>query len=75
MIALAYAILAAIAVTACGFVAGPILRARENSGRFVLLAAAALCVVGVGGGLYLYLGQPQLAVRTLEGSNAGDLNA
>ena len=75
MIALAYAILAAIAVTACGFVAWPILRARENRGRFVLLAAAALFVVGVGGGLYLYLGQPQLAVRTLEGSNAGDLNA
>ncbi len=34
-----------------------------------------LFVLGVGGGLYLTLGQPQLAVRTLEGSNARDLNA
>jgi cytochrome c-type biogenesis protein CcmH len=75
MTVLAYAILAAIALAACGFVAWPILRARENRGRFVLVAAAMLFVFGVGGGLYLYLGQPQLAVRTLEGSNAGDLNA
>lgn len=75
MIVLAFVILAAIALAACAFVAWPILRAPGSRGRFVLAAAAALFVLGVGGGLYLILGQPQLAVRTLEGSNARDLNA
>ena len=75
MIALAFAILAAIALVAGGFVAWPILRAGANRGRFVLAAAAVLFVLGVGGGMYLLLGQPQLAVRTLEGSDAKDLNA
>ncbi|MBL6853552.1 MAG: tetratricopeptide repeat protein [Alphaproteobacteria bacterium] len=75
MIALAFVILAAIALAACGFVALPILRSRDTRGRYVLAAAAVLFVLGVGGGLYLFLGQPQLAVRTLEGSQARDLNA
>lgn len=75
MIVLTWIILIAIALAACGFVAWPILRTQGGRGRFVLLAAAALFVLGVGGGTYLYIGQPQLAVRTLEGSNARDLNA
>jgi cytochrome c-type biogenesis protein CcmH len=75
MTAVAFLILALIAAVACGFVAWPIWRARGERGRFVLLAAAALFVLGVGGGLYLVLGQPQLAVRALEGEKARDLNA
>jgi cytochrome c-type biogenesis protein CcmH len=75
MSTLAFAILAAVAVMACGFVAWPILRAQQTRGRLVLAAAATLFVLGVGGGMYLLLGQPQLAVRTLEGSDARDLNA
>jgi cytochrome c-type biogenesis protein CcmH len=75
MTVLAYVILAAIALAACGFVAWPIFRAPETRGRFVLMAAAVLFVLGLGGGMYLFLGQPQLAARTLEGADAGDLNA
>ena len=75
MIALTFAILAAIALVACAIVAWPIVRAGESRGRWVLAGAAALFVLGVGGGTYLYVGQPQLAVRTLEGSDARDLNA
>jgi cytochrome c-type biogenesis protein CcmH len=75
MTALAFAILALIALAACGFAVWPILRARADRGRFVLAGAAALFVLGVGGGLYLLLGQPQLAVRSLEGDQARDLNA
>lgn len=75
MTALAFVILAAIAAVACGFAAWPILRAGETRGRFVLAGAAVLFVLGLGGGMYLFLGQPQLAVRTLEGSNARELNA
>jgi cytochrome c-type biogenesis protein CcmH len=75
MTAIAFAILAAIVATACAFIAWPIFRAPAQRGRLVLLAAAMLFVIGVAGGMYLYLGHPQLAVRTLEGSNARDLNA
>ena len=72
---LAYVILALIALAACGFVAWPILAKRDERGRVVLAAAVALLVLGVGGGLYVAFGHPALAVRTLEGSNAHDLNA
>ncbi|MBV9418282.1 MAG: hypothetical protein JO348_00785 [Alphaproteobacteria bacterium] len=75
MTALTYAILALIALAACGFAVWPILRARADRGRFVLAGAAALFVLGVGGGIYLVLGQPQLAARSLQGENARDLNS
>jgi cytochrome c-type biogenesis protein CcmH len=72
---LTFAILGAIVAVACAFAAWPIVRATSNRGRYVLAAAVALLISGIGGGLYLALGQPQLAVRTLEGRNARDLNA
>jgi cytochrome c-type biogenesis protein CcmH len=75
MTALAFLIFAAIALAAGGFAAWPIVTRRGGNGRLVLAAAAILFVLGIGGGLYLLLGQPALAVRTLEGSNAKDLNA
>jgi cytochrome c-type biogenesis protein CcmH len=75
MTLIAFLIFGVIAAVACAFVTWPIVRVSSSNGRFVLGAAAALFVTGVGGGLYLTLGQPQLAVRTLEGSNARDLNA
>ena len=75
MTVLAFFIFGLIVALACAFVAWPIARTTSNRGRFVLGAAAALFISGIGGGLYLYLGQPQLAVRTLEGRNARDLNA
>jgi cytochrome c-type biogenesis protein CcmH len=75
MTILAYLIFAVIAAAACAFVAWPIAAHRSGRGRFVLGAAAVLFVLGLGGGLYLMLGQPFLAVRTLDGSQAQDLNA
>jgi cytochrome c-type biogenesis protein CcmH len=75
MTAIAFLIFGVVIAIACVFVAWPIARATPNRGRYVLGAAAALFISGIGGGLYLYLGQPQLAVRTLEGRNARDLNA
>jgi cytochrome c-type biogenesis protein CcmH len=75
MSVLATLILALVAALACGFVAWPILAQRNVRGRFVLGAAAAVFVLGVGGGLYLVFGHPALATRTLQGEQARDLNA
>src|SRR4051812_31506869 len=75
MAALAFLILFAIALAAATFVAWPILRAPERRGRALLAAAAVLFVLGLGGGLYLLIGQPQLAERSLQGDAARDLNA
>ncbi|MGZ5923340.1 MAG: tetratricopeptide repeat protein [Rhizomicrobium sp.] len=75
MIVLTYVILALIALVACGFVAWPVLRRQNDRGRYVLAAAAALFILGGGGALYLQLGHPFLATRTLEGDRADDLNA
>lgn len=75
MTVLAFVILAAVALAACGFVAWPILRRGEARGRYVLGAAAVLFVLGIGGGLYVGFGHPALAVRTMQGANAADLNA
>lgn len=75
MTVLAFVILGLIATAACGFVAWPILRDGAGRGRLLLGAAAVLFVLGVGGGMYVEFGHPALAVRTLEGSHARDLNA
>ena len=78
MTALAVLILALVAAAACGFVTWPILAQRGGGsmrGRAVLGASAVLFVLGIGGGLYAEFGHPALAVRTLQGSGAGDLNA
>ena len=75
MIAATYGLLALIAVIACAFVAVPILRMQATRGGMVLAAAAALFVFGLGGALYLQFGHPELATRTLEGTQARDLNS
>jgi len=72
---LTFVILLAVALIACGFTVLPVLRTRSNRGRFVLAAAIAALVLGVGGGSYLILGAPQLALRSLRGDNARNLNA
>lgn len=63
------------AAIAAGFVVWPILRRREDvlRGRAVLAAAAAFLVLGVGGGVYLILGSPQVALRSLTGASVTDL--
>ena len=75
MTVLAYVILALVVVLACGFVAWPIVAQRGGRARLLLAGAAALFVLAIGGGLYVEFGHPALAVRTLQGSDAHDLNA
>jgi len=75
MTALAFAIFALVALVAAGFVAGPILWRLKGRQGLVLGAAAILFVIGAGGALYLMLGHPALAVRTLKGDKDRSTNA
>ena len=75
MTALAFFVFALIALAAAAFVAWPVLARLKGRGRILLGAAAVLFVLGLGGALYLYLGHPALAVRTLEGDKDHSTNA
>jgi cytochrome c-type biogenesis protein CcmH len=77
MIAAVVVIFLLIALVAAGFAVWPILRVRNDDIRARLLLAGAIValVLGIGGGAYLELGRPALAVRTLDGRNTTDLNA
>lgn len=75
MIALTFLVFVAIALIAASFVAWPVLGRRQDKGRLILGAAAILFVLGLGGALYLWLGQPSLAARTLAGRNDHSTNA
>jgi cytochrome c-type biogenesis protein CcmH len=69
-------IFTAIALIAIGFAVGPILFARGRGwGRLLLAGALALFVLGVGGGTYLMLGRPDLAVRTMAGASSNQIGA
>jgi cytochrome c-type biogenesis protein CcmH len=61
------AIFGALALLAALFASWPILRARDTRlpARLLLLGAAALSVLAVGGGLYVAEGTPSLALRSL----------
>jgi cytochrome c-type biogenesis protein CcmH len=73
--ALTFLIFVIVALVAAAFVVGPVLAQRSLRGRYVLAAAGVLLVLGIGGGLYVTLGQPGLALRTLKGSNDHSTNA
>jgi cytochrome c-type biogenesis protein CcmH len=75
MDALLILIFLAIIAVATAFVVWPILRKGEDSRarRAMLAASATALILGVGGGVYLMLGSPGLALRTLAGPNASDL--
>ena len=75
MTALAFAVFAVVALVAAGFVAGPVLWRLKDRAGLVLGAAAILFVFGVGGALYLMLGHPNLAARTLKGDRDRSTNA
>jgi cytochrome c-type biogenesis protein CcmH len=77
MTALLILIFLAFAAVAIGFVGWPILRARDESlaGRIVLVLAMSAFLLGIGGGLYLYLGKPALALRSLTGPQADQPNS
>lgn len=75
MSALLILIFLALVMVAAAFVVWPILRRRTDGvgRRAVLGAAAAVLVLGVGGGVYLMLGSPGLALRALTGPGQTDL--
>ena len=75
MNALLILLFVAVIAVAAGFVVWPILRRGEDgrARRAVLAAAAAVLVLGVGGGVYLMLGSPGLALRALKGPSETDL--
>jgi cytochrome c-type biogenesis protein CcmH len=77
MTALLVLIFLTLAAVAIGFVGWPILRAGGGSlaSRIVLLSAVGALLLGIGGGLYIYLGKPTLALRTLTGPSADDFNS
>jgi len=75
MTALAFLIFAIVALAAATFVAAPVLMRLKGRRGLVLGAAAVLFVLDVGGVLYLTLGHPALAVRTLKGKNDRSTNA
>lgn len=65
----------AVALIAIAFAAVPLWRKAKGKGRALLLAAVALFMLGIGGGTYIVLGHPHLAMREAEGLNSRDLNA
>jgi cytochrome c-type biogenesis protein CcmH len=65
-----FLLLAAIAV---GFAVLPLLRDRGSRGRFVLMGAVAALVLGLGLGVYVMLGSPALALRSLTGPSDTDI--
>jgi cytochrome c-type biogenesis protein CcmH len=70
MIILLLLIFAALFAVAVGFVFWPL---RRRPGRTLLGVALAALVLGVGGGSYVMLGQPVLAMRTLTGPKSTDV--
>ncbi len=70
-------VFASIALAAAGFAAWPVLRrtSAPMAGRALLAGAIAAFVLGIGGGFYIWSGQPQLALRSLEGPQANDLRS
>jgi cytochrome c-type biogenesis protein CcmH len=68
------AVFAGLALLALGFALTPIIR-TGSKGRALLMAAIVLFMLGVGGGTYLMLGHPSLALRSLQGADSNDINA
>jgi cytochrome c-type biogenesis protein CcmH len=60
-----------LALAAAAFACWPVLRRRE-AGSWILAGAVATLVLGIGGGVYLWLGTPELALRTLTGPQDND---
>lgn len=71
-----YIVFALLALVAAAFVAWPIWRmAGTKKARALLAGAVVLFVLGIGGGVYLVVGQPHLALRETEGLNSRDPNS
>ena len=63
-----------VALLAIGFAALPVWQEKALKGRYLLIGAIALALLGVGGGTYWMLGQPYLAWRSAQGVQTRDVN-
>ena len=63
-----------IAAIAIGFAAVPLWRIENRKKRALLMAAAALPILAIGGGTYLLLGRPHLAEREANGLKTHEVN-
>jgi cytochrome c-type biogenesis protein CcmH len=66
-----FALVAAVAVA---FAAAPLFRVSQVKTRVLLLAVAAIFIIGIGGGSYYLLGRPHLAQREASGLNTREVN-
>jgi cytochrome c-type biogenesis protein CcmH len=62
-----------VALLAIGFAALPVWQSKALKGRYLLIGAIALALLGVGGGTYWMLGQPYLAWRSAQGVQTRDV--
>ena len=60
-------------IAAAGFAMWPVLRAGR--GRWLLAGAVVLFVMAIGGGTYLLLGRPELALRASRGPDTQDIGS
>jgi len=67
------AIFLVLCAAAIGFAVWPLLRGGSQRGRYLLSGALAAVVFGVGVGIYMMLGTPQLALRSLTGPSDTDV--
>lgn len=74
MSAVPYIGFALVAAVAVAFAAAPLFGIGQKQARALWLAAAALFIVGVGGGTYYLLGRPHLAQREASGLNTREVN-
>lgn len=68
-----------VALIAIAFAAVPLWRKApeklSGKNRAILLAAASLSILGIGGGTYVLLGRPHLAVREAQGLESREMSA
>jgi cytochrome c-type biogenesis protein CcmH len=62
-----------LCAAAIGFAIWPLLRGGSRRGRYLLGGALAAVVFGIGVGVYVMLGSPQLALRSLTGPSDTDV--
>ncbi len=74
MIAIPIAVFVLLALGAAAFAAGPLLRQKDAKGRWILAAAIAVFLLGIGGGVYAMLGEPSLALRETKPVEARGMN-
>jgi cytochrome c-type biogenesis protein CcmH len=64
-----------VALIAIAFAAVPLWRKAQGRNRAILLAGLTLSILGIGGGTYVLLGRPHLAVREAQGLESREMSA